>query len=395
LHEELVGFVAFSPDGRKLVAAGGTSPARLWDVATGKQIGEIRQPEARFERAAFSPDGRTLLTESWRNRTDPSPQNVIRFWDVATGKQLGPALFQYRLNRVRIWPQKEEFRYEAITSLAFTPDGRKALIGTPAAVRSWDVPSPMEGTADRIRLWVQTITMRELDASGVVLVQTVAAWQQRRQLLTGEPPPIAAADPKAMRLYPVSRDPNVHYRQGLLLLGSRVPQRAAAIVEFRKAIELNPEETCYHNSLAWLLATCPEPKLRDPDQAVALAKHAIERMPNVHPYWRTLGVAYYRAKKWEEALTALTKSCQLEQATGGKGNAWQWLWLAMAHWQLGHKDEARSWYDKAVQLETVWPEELLRFETEAADLLGVPTASRPPPARRKMDENSKTKAELK
>ena len=48
----------------------------------------------------------------------------------------------------------------------------------------------------------------------------------------------------------------------------------------------------------------------------------------------------------------------------------------MAHWQLGHKDEARTWYDKAA----AWMEkdnhgggedELIRFRAEAAALLGV------------------------
>ena len=46
----------------------------------------------------------------------------------------------------------------------------------------------------------------------------------------------------------------------------------------------------------------------------------------------------------------------------------------MAHWQLGHADEARSWYAKAV----AWTEknapqnkELIRFRAEAAALLGL------------------------
>ena len=46
----------------------------------------------------------------------------------------------------------------------------------------------------------------------------------------------------------------------------------------------------------------------------------------------------------------------------------------MAHWQLGHKDEARTWYDKAVEwMDKNQPknEELLRFRDEAAKLLGI------------------------
>jgi hypothetical protein len=47
------------------------------------------------------------------------------------------------------------------------------------------------------------------------------------------------------------------------------------------------------------------------------------------------------------------------------------FFLAMAHWQLGHKTEARQWYDRAVQwMEKNKPkdDELRRFRAEAAKL---------------------------
>ena len=46
----------------------------------------------------------------------------------------------------------------------------------------------------------------------------------------------------------------------------------------------------------------------------------------------------------------------------------------MAHWQLGDKEAARKWYDRAVEwMETNQPkdEQLRRFRAEAAELLGV------------------------
>ena len=52
----------------------------------------------------------------------------------------------------------------------------------------------------------------------------------------------------------------------------------------------------------------------------------------------------------------------------------------MAHWQLGDKDEAGQWYDRAVE----WMEqnqpgngELARFRAEAAELLDPGDTSRP------------------
>ena len=69
-----------------------------------------------------------------------------------------------------------------------------------------------------------------------------------------------------------------------------------------------------------------------------------------------------------------------------RGSAFDGLCLAMAHWKLGHKDEARKWYEQAVEwMETNNPnnEELRRFRAEAAELLGItepqPTADKQAP----------------
>ena len=55
------------------------------------------------------------------------------------------------------------------------------------------------------------------------------------------------------------------------------------------------------------------------------------------------------------------------------GDSLVWFYLAMVHWQLGDKEEARKWYDQALQrMELYDPEtrELKRSQAEAAKLLG-------------------------
>jgi hypothetical protein len=50
------------------------------------------------------------------------------------------------------------------------------------------------------------------------------------------------------------------------------------------------------------------------------------------------------------------------------------FFLTMAHWQLGHKTEARKWYDQAVHwMEKNKPkdDELRRFRAEAEELLQI------------------------
>ena len=80
-----------------------------------------------------------------------------------------------------------------------------------------------------------------------------------------------------------------------------------------------------HNGLAWLLATCSDAKFRDPKQAVALAKRAVELDPNNWGYLNTLGAAYYRAGDWKAAIAALEKSMKLHKAaTATTGSYWRW-----------------------------------------------------------------------
>jgi Flp pilus assembly protein TadD len=91
----------------------------------------------------------------------------------------------------------------------------------------------------------------------------------------------------------------------------------------------------------------------------------------------TLGIAQYRNGDHKTAMETLKKSMDLRSG----GDAFDWFFLAMAHWQLKNQDEARRWYDKAVAwVDKNQPkdEELLRFRAEAAQLLGVAEQLPPP-----------------
>jgi tetratricopeptide (TPR) repeat protein len=121
--------------------------------------------------------------------------------------------------------------------------------------------------------------------------------------------------------------------------------------------------------LAWLLATSPDVKQRDPQRAVELARMAVEQRPKRGLFWTTLGAAHYRAGNWQDAIAALEQSMALRQG----GNAVDWFFLSMAHWQLGARDEARKWYDRAAERADNNPnnQELGRFRAEASALLGL------------------------
>ena len=154
-----------------------------------------------------------------------------------------------------------------------------------------------------------------------------------------------------------------------LLVAKGEPEEADKF--YRKVRELDPGNNPLSlNYLAWMFANGLEPNFHDPGRAVQLAKKAVELTPNDGNPWNTLGVAHYRDGDWKAAIEALAKSMELRQG----GDIFDWLFLAMAHWQLGEKEEARKWFDQAVD----WMEQnkqqdddAKRFREEAAELLGV------------------------
>jgi Flp pilus assembly protein TadD len=102
-----------------------------------------------------------------------------------------------------------------------------------------------------------------------------------------------------------------------------------------------------------------------------MAQRAVELTPDSPHIWNTLGVAHYRAGNGAQAIAALEKSMALY---AGREESVNTFFLAMAHWQLGEKDKARMWYDRAV----AWSEKkdpanatIRQFRAEASQLLGI------------------------
>ena len=171
----------------------------------------------------------------------------------------------------------------------------------------------------------------------------------------------------AIRLEP--NHANAHCNLGLALADQG--KLAEAIAEYREAIRLKPDHPEALNSLAWALVVSPKRPRQDYDEGLVHARKAVELAPKDGNTSNTLALAEYRAGHWNESIAASERSMALRNG----GNANDWLFLAMAHWRKGEKDEARRWFDKAV----AWTKEkdpknaeLRQFWTEAAELLGQP-----------------------
>jgi serine/threonine protein kinase/Flp pilus assembly protein TadD len=176
---------------------------------------------------------------------------------------------------------------------------------------------------------------------------------------------------------PKSTEAAASYQHLLGYILMKQQQDVAAEPFLREAARLKPDSATYHNTLAWFLATCPDLKLRHPGQAVAHAKKAVELKPGDGHPWNTLGAAHYRSGAWKAGVEALMKGVQLRQG----GDSFDFFFLAMAHWQLGEKDKARAWYDRAVawmDKNSPQNEELKRFRAEATALLGLAKPAQTP-----------------
>jgi tetratricopeptide (TPR) repeat protein len=127
--------------------------------------------------------------------------------------------------------------------------------------------------------------------------------------------------------------------------------------------------TKYQLQSAWLLATCPDAELRDPERAVELAKRTVRIAPQHELYHAALGVALYRAGKWHEAKKSLDDAVQFRPGA----TSVEAFFLAMACWRLGEKERAADHYGQGVRwMQNNKPDdlELERFRAEAAGLLG-------------------------
>ena len=129
-------------------------------------------------------------------------------------------------------------------------------------------------------------------------------------------------------------------------------QLEPAIADLEAALAREPDQPVVRerlalccNNRAWELANGPEPP-RDLDRALALARRAVELAPGEAIYLNTLGVVQYRAGRYAEAIATLERSLA---AGHGQSDAFDLFFLAMAHHRLGHRDQARDCFDRAVR----------------------------------------------
>jgi tetratricopeptide (TPR) repeat protein len=121
----------------------------------------------------------------------------------------------------------------------------------------------------------------------------------------------------------IELDPRLE-RPHYLLASALVAQgkRNEAAQEYQIALEINPDSAYAANDFAWILATAPDPALRDGPRAVALAEKACELSKYSDPLLiGTLAAAYAEAGQFEKAVKTATLAEEKAGAMGDKSLA--------------------------------------------------------------------------
>lgn len=101
---------------------------------------------------------------------------------------------------------------------------------------------------------------------------------------------------------------------GLGVAYQRIAMYDWAEMEFKRAIEVNPNYVEAYQRLAWLLATCPKPKYRNGARAVCLAQRAVFLKPSPMNY-DALAAAYAEIGRFDLAQENQRKAlARLRQA---------------------------------------------------------------------------------
>ncbi len=159
----------------------------------------------------------------------------------------------------------------------------------------------------------------------------------------------------------------------------------------------------YRFTTSQFLALCsPEPAKRNAEIAAQkCAKSHRVVAPESAKAWRALGWAHYCMGKFHETIAALEKSCAVQE--GGKGDAGQWIVLALAHGKLAlrpgnderarkqHATEFRRYYEQASKEIDLWwharPSQIVDqriwdFRQEATEMLRIMEEQKPSNNRR-------------
>ncbi len=166
-----VSAVALAPGG-KILAYGANNVLYLWELDTSKEIRQIKLPDG-VASLVFAPDGKTLAV---RGRSQQ-----VRVWETESGKELyqlgdaAPAAPRGAVVLARTAALAPETR-----TLAFSPDGKQIVTATGSTIRLWDGATGKEKALSESHQGSVTAVVLSADGKTVVswgADHTICRWE--------------------------------------------------------------------------------------------------------------------------------------------------------------------------------------------------------------------------
>ncbi|MFN0055334.1 MAG: tetratricopeptide repeat protein [Planctomycetales bacterium] len=205
------------------------------------------------------PTGKTLL-KGWLYRRDLVPlEKALEFVNFELQRQ--PSAELYNLRCTVHYEQGELDAALEDSAQAIRMDGSRA----PYWNTRGNVWRAKRDVKNAVEAFNQAIRLQPEDAA--LFKNRGNVWSDQRSFDK------AIADySAALQLDP--NDADTYNNRGSMWMQKGVYDKA--ITDWRKALRIDPQAAAVYNNLSWLLATCPDMKLRDPKLAVELATRACE-----------------------------------------------------------------------------------------------------------------------
>jgi WD40 repeat protein len=312
--------IAITPDGRSVITATHAGkPTKFWNAHDGRLVKNLGVE--RVGHLTISPDGHWLSTGLDGDRliaindanlgpslggagtfapdgnlfASATTEGLIRLVDAATGRELASL---------------ESPTQEASFPSIFTADGTRLIsVSSFGGIRIWD-----------LRLIRRQLAEMGLDWNAPAYQSCVAE--------TNRVPPSELE----VRLGDAGQRPS--------------PPNLKAQQEIDQmclSLEWAPAKASSCNSRAWILLTAPE-ALRNVKAGLTMAETAVRLAPDDPTYRNALGLAYYRAGRYRDAIGILRPSLPTQA---------DWVLvldlylLAMSHQRLGEVERAKDYFDLA------------------------------------------------
>jgi serine/threonine protein kinase/WD40 repeat protein len=313
--------VGFSPDGRWLVTTL-HHVYRLWQVGSWRPGITVRSELSVPGQFAFTRDGGLLALDRG---------GLVRLVDPQSGWELATLEPPPEFPRGLAWP-------------GFSPDGSRLAVPGDRVILVWDLRLIRTQLATMGLDWDAPPIPAAEPASAPAPIRArvegadaiAEALGARAEIRAGRWDAAAAAYARAVGK--AADDPLIWHRHFLFRL------RAGDLAGYRTGcVDLlsrfrREERPGFVATVAWACAIGPD-ALADWTPLVQAVAAAVQHRPDDVELRMVLGAVLVRAGRTREAIAALEESVR---RNGHGGNAFDWLFLALAHHRLGHGKEATA-----------------------------------------------------